>query len=324
MHPLLSRRNSYSTSTTSRSLIVDSLTMKNGVPVETIRPEDVTSADILCGRDKRSYNHVANRRFRFLTALNLERYRETESRRAKTLVVHSLYNQILDNGGRFLVKRGKGDQEFYVTVSDKVAREKISHALRDKFPLSSLRNIKAKLQQQRRGDSASQRLVDDPFIDANDMLLQVELPEARHASDDHVEIILTAELETMCNAKKQQQQQEDQEQDEAGDISPSPVTCTIAPDIQPVPLVPLSSPRCHDATAAAAAQVSPLPFYYFYHNDSSHQNTGDSTSVNSSIFGDDEASLYSSFDVANGFLPQTFSPKDCQDLVRVLDFATTL
>lgn len=168
--------------------------------ITVILQEEINSTDILCGRDKRAFNHVANRRFRFLTALNLERYREAESRRAKTLVVHSLYHQIIDNGGRFLVEQTtRNNGPYYTPASDKTAREKISHALRDKFPLSSLGDVKIKLHEQRRGGLLSTRFVDETFMAANTLILQVKLPQNRHTSDIHVEGLLTAELYRMCS-----------------------------------------------------------------------------------------------------------------------------
>ena len=90
--------------------------------------------DVLCGRDKTSFNHgkceprkllklcflkgsvwrlffglsqVGNRRFRITVALSLERYINAPTREDKSLVILSVIDLISENGGRFL-KRKKG------------------------------------------------------------------------------------------------------------------------------------------------------------------------------------------------------------------------
>lgn len=164
-------------------------------PTEVFFRADITPVDILCGRDKKSYNHIANRRFRYLMAFNMERYTETESRTSKSLVVQSLLNQILDNGGRFLVKRRRDDA--FIQASERVARDKISHAFRDKkLPHSiGLRSVKTKLCKL---VVDKERFGDDLFIAASARILRTQLPEADCPGiHDCVDHLLNAELEKM-------------------------------------------------------------------------------------------------------------------------------
>jgi hypothetical protein len=171
-----------------------------------ITHEEVLSdhVDILCGRTKVSFSHLGNRRFRFLAAINVERYTEAGAgRKGKSLVVQSIYNAVREAGGRFLTKQRK-DDTFFVEVSEVVAREKISHALRDKLPADHLNAVKAKLL---RETSCSRRYGDEIFVAANARILRVDLPDRLQSMavpqnrqcDDRVDQILADELDTFCN-----------------------------------------------------------------------------------------------------------------------------
>eukprot|EP00542_Grammatophora_oceanica_P022020 CAMPEP_0194033078 /NCGR_PEP_ID=MMETSP0009_2-20130614/5876_1 /TAXON_ID=210454 /ORGANISM="Grammatophora oceanica, Strain CCMP 410" /LENGTH=726 /DNA_ID=CAMNT_0038673689 /DNA_START=502 /DNA_END=2682 /DNA_ORIENTATION=- len=84
--------------------------------------------DILLGRSKASWNHVGNRRFRVFVGLHLKQYMEATTRLEKTMVVNLVVEAIQEAGGRFL-KQNK-DKTWYM-VHNKLAREKVGHALRD-------------------------------------------------------------------------------------------------------------------------------------------------------------------------------------------------
>jgi hypothetical protein len=98
------------------------------------KPKDMSSihtpldSDILLGRSKASWNHVGNRKFRVFVGLHLKRYMEAATRLEKTMVVNAVVESVQQAGGRFL-KLNK-DGMWYV-VSQKEAREKVGHALRD-------------------------------------------------------------------------------------------------------------------------------------------------------------------------------------------------
>ena len=89
-----------------------------------------------------------NRRFRFIIALNLDRYRYAIDRRAKSKVVNSIVRHVQQLDGRFLEKCDENGETWF-PVSSEIARRKVSHALRDTFPLEALResfcSLKTKL-----------------------------------------------------------------------------------------------------------------------------------------------------------------------------------
>ena len=92
-------------------------------------PIDVPlDSDILLGRTKNSWNHIGNKKFRAFVGLHLKRYMEAATRLEKTLVVNDITERVQEAGGRFL-KLGKDGR--WAVVTQKTAREKVGHALRD-------------------------------------------------------------------------------------------------------------------------------------------------------------------------------------------------
>mmetsp|Transcript_24423 Transcript_24423/g.56907 ORF Transcript_24423/g.56907 Transcript_24423/m.56907 type:complete len:262 (+) Transcript_24423:101-886(+) len=85
--------------------------------------------DVLCGRGKSALNHVGNRRFRTIVAVNLENYLALKSRSDKTHLAMRIVLAVRDAGGQFL-KQDPLTQRLY-DIGDKMAREKVAHALRD-------------------------------------------------------------------------------------------------------------------------------------------------------------------------------------------------
>lgn len=98
--------------------------------------------DIVCGRNSGAYNYIGNRRFRVTIEMNLQRYIDSPTREDKTnvikYIVWMLHEQV---GARFLKKetckkssssgsRRRGTPR-YTIMTDKQAREKVGHALRD-------------------------------------------------------------------------------------------------------------------------------------------------------------------------------------------------
>jgi hypothetical protein len=86
--------------------------------------------DILLGRGKVAFNHHGNRRFRVFIGMHLRRYMEATNRMEKTLVVNSVSEAIHEAGGRFL-KAKDSTETIWFQVNQKLAREKVGHALRD-------------------------------------------------------------------------------------------------------------------------------------------------------------------------------------------------
>ncbi len=87
-----------------------------------------TKLDVLCGRDKVSYSHVGNRRFRVIIAMRHAEYKSCTTRDQKTRITLEIIKGIRDCGGRFLKMNYKTGM--YEDVGDEYAHEKVSHALR--------------------------------------------------------------------------------------------------------------------------------------------------------------------------------------------------
>ena len=98
--------------------------------------------DIVCGRNSGAYNYIGNRRFRVTIDMNLQRYIAAPTREAKTNVIQAIVRMLHDNiGARFLKKSlvnvadpingGTKKIARYTVMTEKQAREKVGHALRD-------------------------------------------------------------------------------------------------------------------------------------------------------------------------------------------------
>jgi len=114
--------------------------------------------DIVCGRNSGAYNNTGNRRFRVTIEMNLQRYIDSPTREDKTNTIKSIvYMLHEDIGARFLKKelvsvaassshrRGMNNDNNcytygelnsqkvprYTVMTQKQAREKTGHALRD-------------------------------------------------------------------------------------------------------------------------------------------------------------------------------------------------
>merc|ERR1712025_639853 len=96
--------------------------------------------DIVCGRNSGAYNYIGNRRFRVTIEMTLQRYIDSPTREDKTNVIKSIVWMLHEQvGARFLKKetskkssgsRRRGTPR-YTIMTDKQAREKVGHALRD-------------------------------------------------------------------------------------------------------------------------------------------------------------------------------------------------
>mmetsp|Transcript_177 Transcript_177/g.432 ORF Transcript_177/g.432 Transcript_177/m.432 type:complete len:189 (+) Transcript_177:50-616(+) len=93
-------------------------------------PKDFSPSetDIVCGRGKQCYNHVGNKRFRVVIAKNLDRYLAAKTKIDKGIVVDSIVEKIRETGS--FVKQDPKTKLWH-EIGDQLAREKVSHALRD-------------------------------------------------------------------------------------------------------------------------------------------------------------------------------------------------
>jgi len=120
--------------------------MMNNMNADSIPGGNVVSEpgpyDIVCGRNSGAYNYIGNRRFRVTIEMNLQRYIDSPTREDKTNVIKSIVWMLHEQvGARFLKKetskkssssggRRRGTPR-YTIMTDKQAREKVGHALRD-------------------------------------------------------------------------------------------------------------------------------------------------------------------------------------------------
>jgi hypothetical protein len=84
--------------------------------------------DVLLGREKESANHIGNKRYLAMVALNRDEYKSCKTRDAKSKITTRLIHEIHNLGGRFLKKDPETGE--YEEVHHKHAHEKVSHALR--------------------------------------------------------------------------------------------------------------------------------------------------------------------------------------------------
>ena len=89
--------------------------------------EQLGRYDVICGRHKAAFSNIGNCRFRVTVALFLARYKAASIRKDKSIIIHSVAALVRSNGGRFLQSH-KGT---WVELDDKMAHEKVGHALRD-------------------------------------------------------------------------------------------------------------------------------------------------------------------------------------------------
>jgi len=85
------------------------------------------TCDVIFGRGKGTQNHPGNTRLREFIDANLEAY-EGAKLLEKTLIAERVVQQVKSLSGRFLKQAGSG----WAEVKDESAREKISHAFRDR------------------------------------------------------------------------------------------------------------------------------------------------------------------------------------------------
>lgn len=89
-----------------------------------------TSFDILLGKEKAIFNHSGNRKFRAIINSNLEKYIAAPTKSSKTKLIRQVHADMLKSGYRFLRKNEAAGT--WNEIESHEAREKVSHALRDR------------------------------------------------------------------------------------------------------------------------------------------------------------------------------------------------
>jgi hypothetical protein len=100
---------------------------------------EVGQYDVICGRSKMAFHNVGNRRFRTTISLALERFMKAPERKDKSVVIRSVTDLLMGNGGRFLQqvpknKSGSSSRRsglVFYELNKKQSRLKVGHALRD-------------------------------------------------------------------------------------------------------------------------------------------------------------------------------------------------
>lgn len=95
--------------------------------------EEPRPYDILCGRNRNSFNNIGNRRFRITISMNVEKYNALQTRHERSKFIASLAQTLrYDVGFRFLKRNGgKINPDDQAELTDDEIRAKIGHALRD-------------------------------------------------------------------------------------------------------------------------------------------------------------------------------------------------
>lgn len=90
---------------------------------------NIGKKDVICGRDKFSFTHCGNNRFRVIIDIHRTRYKKTPSKEGKSAIIIDIIRLIEYSGGRFL-KRREEDPDSWYLAGMHCSREKVSHALR--------------------------------------------------------------------------------------------------------------------------------------------------------------------------------------------------
>ena len=112
---------------------------------------------VVCGRGKDCYEHVGNRRFRVLVDLNLEKYAAAKSKVAKSAIVMSIFDAIIEgsNNGGF-VKQDPTTKRWSI-VDDDSAREKIGQQFRIQLSQKQTKDNKENTSSQKNQQQQQQR-----------------------------------------------------------------------------------------------------------------------------------------------------------------------
>lgn len=110
----------------------------------TLKTSEIDSKDVLCGRDKVSFSHVGNKKFRIIIDEHRDKYQSATVKENKTKIIVKIVKMVKENGGRFLKRYttsdsnsnsvpnsdSDSDSSCWYVVNDQCAHEKVSHALR--------------------------------------------------------------------------------------------------------------------------------------------------------------------------------------------------
>lgn len=108
----------------------DASSSSSSVPSKCSAIDKPETSDILCGRNKDSFNHLGNQRFRAVLREKVPMYANARSRTEKSALILQLTRMFLyQQGARFLKLQRNGSG--WVELDETGARKKVGHALRD-------------------------------------------------------------------------------------------------------------------------------------------------------------------------------------------------
>lgn len=114
--------------------------------------------DVLSGRNKLSFNHIGNRRFREVVAQSIDDYNSAQSRAEKYGIVETIMSHINKSGGRFLKQADDGS---WPELEPEIIRQKIAHAIRDTTKKKEAKAKKA-AQREQAASKMAQRVFQTP------------------------------------------------------------------------------------------------------------------------------------------------------------------
>ena len=187
-------------------------------------PADI---DVIFGRERPIFEHPGNRRFRGTIAMNVNRYESSKTRQGKSKIVREVYSSMREEGIRFLKPCTTGIViAGYHEVDDKVARNKVAHAIRDAsskynstslfrgaiFPQQQQQQLENdwRYLQQRNGNQSSTDVAGQVSIDRPGHMMQ----KAQHDCDDFE----PTPLHEICNLDCIEDDQESKVLDDFSDI----------------------------------------------------------------------------------------------------------
>jgi hypothetical protein len=161
----------------------------------TIRITEPSSFDVLFGRGKPYQEHEGNRRLHQCVVYYRDSYSRS-LRRDKMVIAQTIVRLIKDSSqhpGRFLRRLKGPDEEYWCEVSDTVAREKVSHALRAKQPPQK-QPPQQQQQQQRGGGHSSSSPSPQPILPAPPVVVESSSAIRRRATVSSSGVVETSTI----------------------------------------------------------------------------------------------------------------------------------
>jgi hypothetical protein len=257
-------------------------------------------------------------------------------------VVNNIVRQVHAAGGRFLEKSTTFCyQRLWLPVSPTIARDKVSHALRDKFPPDSQGGVYCKIKSHIANVSLQCGIkIDFLYELITSHVLSIDLPRMEHASDNYVESILFQKATELLNSHVTIiNKSKITDPDHSRCINPgSSYTSSISTNIKKNGNIALTDCMItmkelefgnlesyandqNEPIIMMPAICSTVPSNIFMGKDEDYQELEsylDHIFCNNDIHGQ-IVDRFFDIQTARWDLPESFSDKDCEDLIATLD-----